>query len=153
MISIPKSTCALVFSAQALARTEHCPLRRARRREFPEPEGRIHVVVDCLHSATNEISLVPETGSSGIADEILPALLVRDGPRPGLERIEIASVLAHPNLQRKDRKNEGFMQQQSGGFVRNRARNSRAKPESRQQPARRSDLHAQIDDNQVRKTG
>src|SRR6516225_7158735 len=74
------------------------------------------VIVNGLHSAAHEVSLMPKPGPTRVAQELLPPLLMRQGANPPFQRLKIAPVLPHPGMQREEREQEILMVEQSIGF-------------------------------------
>src|SRR5262245_7927911 len=81
-------------------RREHCAARWPHRGKAGQADRSVHVVVDRFDAAAHEVGLVPEAGSAGVPQILLPPQLVRLRVAPALQAVEVAPVLAHPSVRR-----------------------------------------------------
>src|SRR5947207_12714491 len=77
----------------------------------------IDVVVYGFHPTPHEISLVPKSGSPGVFQEVLPPDAMRFRARPPLEGFEIAPILAHAEMGRKQTEEKILVKQHPSGFA------------------------------------
>src|SRR5882757_8231554 len=61
-----------------------------------------HVVVDGVDATAHEVRLVPEAGTTGVLEEVLPPLPVRLRTSPPLQAVEVAPVLPHADVNRNE---------------------------------------------------
>src|SRR5699024_1931009 len=86
--------------------------RRLYRSKAPKTNALKDIDINRFHAAGFEIRLMPETGTAGVAQELLPPDTMRIGARPSLERLEVAPVLADTQMWRQQRENKILMGQQ-----------------------------------------
>ena len=104
------------LSVPALPCGEHAAFGFDRRAEFEEADGFGHFIEDRFKAAAPEIGFMPEAYAGGLADEIAPPLFVRESAGPGFERIEVAPVLPHADVEWEERIIDGLVQEQAVGF-------------------------------------
>ena len=107
----------------------------------------IHVVVYGFHPTAHEISLVPKSGSPGVFQEVLPPDAMRFRARPPLEGFEIAPILAHAEMGRKQTEEKILVKQQPLRLCVDGLLDSRTKANHRLQAAKHVHPHAKIDDD------
>src|SRR5699024_3888261 len=89
---------------------------RYRRSEAKEADVLRYIHIHGFHAPAPEIGFVPESGSTGVFQELPPPCSVGIGTRPGLERPEIPPILAHSHVWGKQRKQAGLVQEQTVRF-------------------------------------
>src|SRR3954468_5279665 len=97
--------------ASAIRGGEHWAASWYHRSKAREPDWLGHVVVDRLHATLHQVRFVPEAGSAGVLEERLPPQAVWFGARPRQQRIHVAPVLPHSDVQWKHGIDDRFMQQ------------------------------------------
>src|SRR4051812_31619279 len=124
---------------------------RGRRRGEREKSSRLdHIVVDGFHAAAHEVRFVPEAGPARVSEKLAPPFAMRVGPRPSLQRIEVAPVLAHAGVRWKHRKQKILVKQQAIRPCLDGIRNPGTKAEYSFQPVHAVDAHPEIDDDEIR---
>ena len=107
------------------------------------------VVVDGFHAATHGVGFVPESGASGVAEEVLPPLAVRIGASPGEERVHIAPVLADSGMRGEERKDEVLVSEEAFGLIGGGFGDFGAESDEGFEAGEAVDAHAEVDHDQV----
>jgi hypothetical protein len=120
-----------------------------RDRGEPGQAGPRHVDVDRLDLAAAEVGLMPKAGAAPVSQELLPPLLVRQGPGPALEGVEVTPVLTHSRMRRVQREQQVLVQQQTVGLRFDRLADLRAERDEGPHAPRLVDPHPQVDHHEV----
>src|SRR5262252_2240540 len=98
-----------MLGTEACIGAEHGAPGGHNRRKVHQADWPRDVIEDRFHPPAPHVSLMPESGPAGVLEKRFPPLTMRVGPGPRKQGIEVFPVLAHAEMEREERVDNGLV--------------------------------------------